>query len=172
LLGPAAVAAGAQGYECGIGLRERCDLASLQASRRPRNNGPGFAPPAGVFMQPLGRSLTRPVARLLFADRQLRPRLVCDDERCCPQGTDTTLADPRRHAIVARSTALHAMDRLPSRAWKLNDVARTAASGAVIADLASRVLAAATSKHRVPSTALNALAEVSDTMRHQGGQVA
>jgi hypothetical protein len=171
LLGPAAVAAGAHGYECGIGLRERCDLAGIQASRRPRHGRRPFAPAAGIFMQPLGWSLQRPVARQLLADRQLQPRLVCDDERCCPQGTETTLADPRRHAIVARSTALRRLDRLPSRAWKLNDVARSAANGAVIADLASRVLAAAHSKRRVPATTLNALADVTDSMR-DNGQVA
>lgn len=172
LLGPAAIATGAVGYECGIGLRERCDLAGLQAARRPGLAGPGFAPPSGVFVQPLGRSLKRKVARELLGDRQLRPRLVCDDDRCCPRGVDSTLADPRRHAILARAKALADLDRMPSRQWRLNAIARWADSGAVVADLSTRVLTGKGQKDRVSSTALGAIAIITDFIREEGDQVA
>ena len=172
LLGPGAVAAGAAGYECGIGLRERCDLAALQAARRPGRTGGGFSPAAGVFVQPLGRSLKRAVATELLADRQLRPRMVCDDERCCARGAESTLADPRRHAVLARARVLADLDRMPSQQWRLNDIARGADSGAVVADLASRVLKGAGRRDRVASTALNALADATDFIRQEAGQVA
>lgn len=171
-LGLGATAAGAVGYECGIGLRERCDLRGLQVSRRPGREGSRFSPPAGVFIQPFGRSLKRSVARELLDDRQLRPRLVCDDEQCCPRGADSTLQDPRRHAILARSGALHALDRMPSAQWRLNSVAREADSGAVVADLATRVLQSAGRRDRVTSTGLNALAIVADFLRQEADRVA
>lgn len=172
LLGPAAVAVGAAGYECGIGMRERCDLVGLQKARRP-GSGSGFAVP-GVFIQPLGRSLKRPVARELLADRQLRPRLVCDDERCCSRGAETTLSWPgiARHAVLARARALLELDRMPSAQWRLNAVARSADNGAVVADLANRVLRSSERPDRVPSTALNAVAAVVDFIRQERDQVA
>jgi hypothetical protein len=171
-LGAGATAAGAVGYECGIGLRERCDLRGLQVSRRPGREGSKFSPAAGVFVQPFSRSLRRPVARELLGDRQLRPRLVCDDERCCPRGADSTLENPRRHAVVARAKALAALDRMPSAQWRLNAVAREADSGAVVADLATRVLHSAGRRDRVTSAGLNALAVVADFIRQEAHRVA
>lgn len=172
LLGPGAVAAGACGYECGIGLREAWTLAGLQASRRPGKTGEPFSPPAGVFIAPLGRSLPRKAAAVLLADRTLAPRVVCDDERCCPKGAQSTLADPRPHAVRARAAALAELDRMPSASWRLNAVARWADNGAVLADLASRVLHTAGRKEQVPSAALAALADAADLLRDEGGQVA
>lgn len=172
LLGPGAVAAGADGYECGIGLREVCNLAGLSASRRPDRTGTPYSPPAGVFIAPLGRSLPRQAAAVLLADRTVAPRVVCDDHRCCPQGAQSTLADPRPHAVRARAAALADLDRMPSSPWRLNAIARWADNGAVLADLASRVLQAAGRKEQIRSSALNALAGVADMLRDEGGQVA
>jgi hypothetical protein len=170
LLGPASVAAGAAGYECGIGIRERCDLKSLQNNRRPGPNRSGFAPPAGVFLQPFGRSVSRPVARELLEDRKLLPRLVCDDERCCPLGMDSMLKDPRRHAVLARSRALAELDRMPSREWRLNAVAREAENGAVLAELATRILGDRGRREVISSRALGAISAAADLFREEGGR--
>jgi hypothetical protein len=172
LLGPSAVAVGASGYECGIGTRERCDLVSLQRSRRPGPARQGFAPPAGVFIQPLGRSFARPVARALLEDQKLRARLVCDFEQCCPEGIESMLTNPRPHAVNARSRHLASLDRMPSREWKLNAVAREAENAAVLADLASRILHDGGRRETISSRALGAIAVATDLMREEGGRAA
>ena len=172
LLGPCTVAAGAIGYECGIGSRERCDLVSLQRSRRPGPVRSGSAPPAGVFIQPFGRSIPRPVARVLLEDHALRARLVCDSEQCCPNGVESMLENPRRHAVVARARFLGALDRMPTREWRLNAVAREAESGAVLSDLASRVLKDQGRQETVNGRALAALTLAADLLREEGGRVA
>jgi hypothetical protein len=172
LLGPSAVAAGAVGYECGIGLRERCDLASLQRSRRPGPARGGFAPPAGIFIQPFGRSLSRPLATSLLEDQKLKPRLICDNERCCPNGAASMLESPRSHAVLARAQHLAALDRMPSTDWRLNAVAREAENGAVLADLATRVLQGNGRREAISSRALSAIAAAADYLREEGGRLA
>jgi hypothetical protein len=170
--GTAAVAAGAIGYECGIGTRERCDLVSLQRSRRPGPPRPGFAPPAGVFIQPLSKSFPRKVAQALLDDQKLRPRLVCDNEQCCSDGVASMMKDPRRHAVLARCRQLAGLDAMPSRDWKLNAVAREAESGAIIAELATRVLRDQGRKETVGSRSLSAVAIATDLLREEKDRVA
>jgi hypothetical protein len=172
LLGPSAVAAGATGYECGIGLREQCDLVSLQRTRRPGPSRGGFAPPAGVFIQPFGRSLAKSIASRLLEDQKLRPRLICDNERCCPNGAASMLESPRPHAVQARSQHLAELDRMPSRDWRLNAVARESENGAVLADLATRVLQGGGLNKAINSRALTAVASAADFLREEGGRLA
>lgn len=174
LLGPAAIAAGALGYECGIGLREHCDIRALQDARKPKDNedSKGFARAAGIYVEVLGRSLARPVAQALAADPQMRPRLLCHDTTCCPDGLSSTLEDPRRHAVLARSRALAALDAMPSPQWRLNAVARDAERGALLAELATRSLRDAGRRDSVPSTALNAVVSVADYLRQEDERVA
>jgi hypothetical protein len=172
LLGPVAVASGAAGYECGIGIREQCDLVSLQRSRRPGPRRSSFAPPAGVFIQPLGRSFSRAIAKALLDDQKLRPRLVCDNEGCCPKGSESMLIHPRPHAVFSRSRALSELDRMPSREWRLNAVAREAESGAVLADLASRILLDGGRSEVINSRGLNSIALAADLVREEGNRAA
>jgi hypothetical protein len=55
-LGEISVAAGALGYECGIGWREGCDLGTaMNAHRKSPSSGPRAARP--VFVPKLGRSI-------------------------------------------------------------------------------------------------------------------
>ncbi len=172
LIGPCAVAAGALGYESGIGTRERCDLTSLQRNRRPGRPKTGHPRGAGVFIQPFGRSVTRPVAAALLENQKLRPRLVCDNEQCCPQGAESMLEDNRRHAVIARSRGLADLDRMPSRDWRLNAIARDATNGAVLADLATLVLHESGAREVVNSSALGAIAIAADLIREDGGRAA
>jgi hypothetical protein len=172
LIGPCAVASGAIGYESGIGTRERCDLTSLQRNRRPGRPKSGHPRGAGVFIQPFGRSVARPVAAALLDNQKLRPRLVCDSEQCCPQGVESMLEDNRRHAVIARSRGLVELDRMPSRDWRLNAVARNATNGAVLADLATLVLHESGARDVVNSSALGAIAIAADLIREDGGRAA
>lgn len=172
LLGPGTVAVGGTGYECGIGTRERCDLVSLQRSRRPGSPRKGFAPPAGVYIQPFGRSIPRKTAQALLDDQKLRPRLVCDSEQCCADGAVTMLKEPRRHAVVARSRQLATLDGMPSRDWKLNAVARDAENAAVIADLATRILHDEGRKETIGSRSLGAMAVAADLIREESDRAA
>ena len=101
---------------------------------------------AGVFIQPFGKSVPRAVAEVLLENQKLRPRLVCDNEQCCPKGVESMLQGSRSHAVISRSRALFELDRMPSRDWRLNAIAREAESGAVIADLASWFFAKSTTR--------------------------
>jgi hypothetical protein len=172
LVGPSAVAAGACAYETGIGTRERCDLISLQRNRRPGRPRTGHPRGAGVFIQPFGKSVPRSVATVLLDNQKLRPRLVCDSEQCCPHGAESMLVDNRRHAVIARSRVLSDLDRMPSRDWRLNSVARDAASGAVLADLATLVLHDSGARDVINSGALGAIAIAADLIREDGGRAA
>ena len=169
LIGPAAVSVGATGYECGIGTRERCDLSSLQRNRRPGRPQGGRPRGAGVFIQPFGKSVPRAVAEVLLENQKLRPRLVCDNEQCCPQGVESMLHGSRSHAVISRSRALFELDRMPSRDWRLNAVAREAESGAVIADLATLVLREARLREVINPEALSSIAIAVDQIREGGG---
>jgi len=172
LLGPSTVAVGGTGYECGIGTRERCDLVSLQRNRRPGSSQTRFAPPAGVYIQPFGRSIPRKTAKALLEDQKLRPRLVCDSEQCCADGALSMLKEPRRHAVVARSRQLASLDGMPSRDWKLNAVAREAENGAVIADLATRILHDEGRKETIGSRSLGAISVAADLIREESNLAA
>ena len=68
--GPALVAAGLDGYETGIGMRERTDVAAALNRRRPRVVEPPRSrrTPQTIFLQPLGRSLLLSVAEHLLDD--------------------------------------------------------------------------------------------------------
>jgi hypothetical protein len=173
-LGLACVAVGAVGYECGIGMREHCDIKALQRTRRPKSGQKpaGGGASAGVYVDVMGRSLPRPIAKILSQDVQLRPRLLCTDTDCCPEGLTSTLIDPRRHDVLARSRSLATLDGMPSGQWQLNAIARDAERGAMFADLATRTLRDAGRKETVSAVSLNALAGVADYLRQEDDRVA
>lgn len=119
LFGEAAVAAGAAGYETGIGWGERCDLRGRMADRRtPPGDGFGARP---VYIHTLGASLPKRTVTALMTMPAMAARLTCLDHGCCPTGKQALLTDARAHAVRARAARLTALDVAghPRWAWKL-----------------------------------------------------
>jgi hypothetical protein len=169
VFGPALVAAGLDGYECGMGIGEQAKAKAFMGSRKPRKKtGKGFSS-EGVYLAALGRSVPRKVARILLEDRALRGRLVCDSLRCCPQGADSMLASKGRpHAVRTRSRGLQELADIPNIDWRLHHVGKEAASGFVAATKANEVLERANIPNRVKSGSYVALERATDHLRKQG----
>jgi hypothetical protein len=123
LLGEAAAAAGAAGYECGIGRREHCDLPAHMQTRRV----PGPAPnrtARGVYTAALRRSVPkRSLAEVLRSEPRIAAQLTCLDAACCPAGQAALLSDTRAHAIAARRQGLDRVTQAAHPAWRWNHLA-------------------------------------------------
>lgn len=167
--GPALVAAGLDGYECGMGIGEHANVRSFINARKPRDkDGNPFAA-QGIYIPALGRSLPLMVARVLLGDRRLRGRLICDSVRCCPHGADSMLASKgRRHAVRARARDLQELADIPNDAWRLNHVAKQAASAYVTASKANELLATAELPNRIKTDGYAALEQVAEFLRTRG----
>lgn len=167
IYGPALVAAGLDGYETGIGISEQSNIRSNIAARRPPKPGqkPGRGGAAGVFVEPLGRSLNPRVARRLLENQSMRAKVMCTDERCCPQGVLSTLEHPREHAVRSRGRGLATLAALPARPWRLNHVAMNAQAAVTLAQQANRLLANAGESLRIQTTSLEALGRVTEELR-------
>lgn len=141
LLGEAAVAAGAAGYECGIARRERCDLTAHMRTRRwPANPSAGRAARA-VYTAALRRSVPkRSLEELVRREPRIAAQLTCLDAACCPAGQVALLSDARAHAMAARRRGLDLVTQASHAAWKWNHLAREATAAL---DLAAQVNAAA-----------------------------
>jgi hypothetical protein len=164
IYGPALVAAGLDGYETGIGTREQSNLAGMISSRKPKPAGAkrrasGGLP--GVYLEPLGRSVPSPIAETLLGSRAMRPKVMCDDERCCPDGAGSTLDHRAAHAVRTRARQLAELDAQPAP-WRLHQIAKSARSAAGLAAQANRVLAEAGLKDRLHGEAMQALAQVAE----------
>ncbi len=127
VLGEATVAAGAAGYECGIGRRERCDLTAHMRSRRwPDDPSAGRAARA-VYTAALRRSVPkRSLQELLRTESRIAAQLSCLDVACCPSGQRALLSDARAHAISARRRGLELVAQTAHPAWKWNYLAQEA----------------------------------------------
>lgn len=171
IYGPALVAAGLDGYECGMGIGEKTNIPGLMSSRRRRERaerGRGFGA-SGVYIPALRRSVLPRVAQILFDDRRLRGRLVCDSVRCCPRGVESMLASKgRSHAVRARARELQEIADIPNAAWRLNHIAKQAAHGYVTAIKANEVLAQARVSNRIKTEGFEALEQVAEFLRTQG----
>jgi len=167
--GPALVVAGLDGYECGMGVAERADVRGLMNSRKPKEQaGNGFTA-RGVFVPGLGRSVAHGVARVLFEDRRLKGRLICDSVQCCPHGVQSMLSSKgRSHAVRARSRGLRALAEIPNPDWRFHQIAKDAASAFVTATKANEVLAAAKMPNRVETEGYRSLEQVAEFMRSSG----
>jgi hypothetical protein len=167
--GPALVAAGLDGYECGMGIGEHANVRGFINTRKPRDkDGPAFAA-QGTYIPVLGRSLPPKVARVLFEDRRLRGRLICDSVRCCPHGTDSMLISKgRRHAVRARARALQELADIPNADWRLNHIAKQAASAYVIATKANELLETTELPNRIKTDGYAALEQVAEFLRTRG----
>jgi hypothetical protein len=95
LFGEAAVVAGAAGYETGVGWGERCDPRGRMAVlRTPAVDGFSARP---VYVHNLGSSLPKRSLTKLMTIPAMAARLACMDQRCCPGGKHSLLADARGH---------------------------------------------------------------------------
>lgn len=167
--GLALVAAGLDGYECGMGIGEQAKAKAFMASRKPRKRSEKGFSSEGVFIAALGRSVPRKVAELLLEDRALKGRLICDSVRCCPHGSDSMLASKGRpHAVRARGRALQELADIPNIDWRLHHVGKEAASGFVAATKANEVLARSGLPNRLKPESYAALEQVTDYLRQKG----
>lgn len=166
--GPALIAAGLDGYECGMGIGERTDLARFISQHKPRKSKNGFSA-YGVYIPPFGRSVPPKVARVILADRRLRGRLICDSVRCCPRGAESMLASKgRAHAVRARARELHELDEIPNATWRLHHLAKRAASACVLAGHANKLLAQTDLPNRIKTDGYEALEQVLDLIETHG----
>ena len=140
--GPALVAAGLDGYECGMGIGEQADVRGFITMRKPRDHdGKARFAAHGIYIPALGRSVPPKIAR--SARRSpTTGRLICDSVRCCPRGAESMLASKGRpHAVRARARELEELAEIPNTAWRLNHIAKQAASAYVTATKANEILA-------------------------------
>lgn len=160
IFGAGLTASGVDGYETGIATGEACDITRSVASRRPRpgkKHAGGNAP--GIFIDSLGRSIPAKVGRFLLGS-SLRARVMCDDERCCPDGPASTTQHPREHAVRMRSRQLRSLDALPHTSWRLHQVAKDATAGSTLILQANQILEAGGITERLPTAGLEAMARV------------
>jgi hypothetical protein len=164
--GPALVAAGLDGYETGIGMRERTDVAAALNRRRPRVVEPPRSrrTPQTIFLQPLGRSLLLSVAEHLLDDLSMRAKLVCDDEFCCADGVQSMRRSRRQHTVRARARYLAELDEMPMHDWRLYRITRDARETVTLTLQANQVLAAAGHPQPLAHQAAEALAQVADRL--------
>lgn len=165
--GPGLVAAGLDGYETGIGTRELCNVPSSIASRKPPKPGkkPGGGGLPGIYLEPLHRSVSSRVGETLLGNRSMRPKLMCDDERCCPDGAASTLDQRRQHAIRSRARELAAIEGQPHISWRLYQIAKDARAAADLAVQANDVLRLAGIPERIGTTSYESLARVAEFLR-------
>ena len=161
------VAAGLDGYETGIGTREQCNIAGSIASRKPPKPGKrrSGGPSVGIYLEPLGRSVSPRVGETLLGHRSLRPKVMCDDERCCPDGAASTLDQRRHHAVRSRAREIAAIEAQPHTSWRLHQVAKEARAAQDLAIQANRVLSDAGIPEQINTTNMGALAQVAEHIR-------
>ncbi|HXN61164.1 MAG TPA: hypothetical protein VN886_12005 [Acidimicrobiales bacterium] len=171
--GPGLVAAGLDGYECGMGIGELSNVAAQQSRRRQRDDEIGKQQRGGprrIYIETLGRSVSRPVGLTLFGDMAMRPKVMCDDEGCCPTVAET-LDKPRHHAVRARARLLDELMSQPSREWRLNHIARYAAAAVTTARHANSVLHKHGIKEQIKLSHLESIEQVARDLT-AGGRAA
>jgi hypothetical protein len=161
------VAAGLDGYETGVGTRERTDLSAVINSRKPPQPGKkrSGGAPLGIYLEPLRRSFSSAVGETLLGHRGMRPKVMCDDERCCPNGAASTLDQRRQHAIRTRARELAALEAQPHTSWRLHQIAQDARAAGQLAVQANDVLKAAGIGQRIGTSGYQSLAQVADFLR-------
>jgi len=166
IYGPGLVAAGLDGYETGIGVRERTDIAASVSRRKPRPPTRNDKPrtPQGLFVLPFGRSLSLPLARQLLEDVRLRANIVCDDEQCCPDGIKSMVENYREHSVRSRARYLAELDDMPMPDWRLFKIGKDARESVGIIEQANRLLARTPERTSLRTESMSSLARVADHM--------
>jgi hypothetical protein len=169
--GAALVAAGLDGYECGMGTAEQSDVSARQSARKPkpdeRRSG-GGAP--GIFLEPLGRSVPRAAGLALLGDLSMRPKVMCDGGEVCCSSPKVTIDRPREHAVRSRARFLATIAEQPATRWRLHHIAQEAKAAVTLATQANRVLDRVnTTKTRIGVQGLDALARVAAELSESAG---
>lgn len=165
LLGEACVAAGATGYETGIGWRERCDLQAAKSQHRSPPSPDGHPSARPVYVDVLKRSIPKKSLQRLRGRRGVWSRLLCTETDCCPPAGEGLLADARQHSINGRARALAALSQAHAPHWQWNHLANEAASGLTVAGLINAVAQRDPEIAKVDTAALNAIHTVAEHQR-------
>lgn len=137
LLGEVCVAAGAAGYETGIGRRESLDMTSMLASRRTFDrDAPRQA--RGVYVKALARSIPKKSLETLSSAPGLWSSLYCLDAACCAPAGQTMLRDARGHTVRARRSSLAELTSIGRPDWRWGALADRASVGLRLADRINR----------------------------------
>jgi hypothetical protein len=163
-LGELGIAAGAQGYETGIGWRERCDLPATMSSRRRAQSG-GARSGRPVFVAPLGRSVDKRSLEEICHHRDIWTHLICTDTDCCPDGGRAILDNGRAHTVVQRARRLSELGRIETPVWRWQNLAEAADRGLELASRINRLAQTSSSITRVDTRALFAILSVSHLRR-------
>lgn len=171
IYGPGLVAAGIDGYETGIGTREQANIAGAITARKPKPNkkssgGAG----TGIYLEPLHRSVISKVGETLLGHQSMRPKIMCDDERCCPNGVASTIDQRRHHAVRTRSRELAEIENQPHESWRLHQISKNARAAANLAVQANSVLKDAGLKERLGTSGYEALAGVMEFIQAESGK--
>lgn len=160
ILGEACVAAGAIGYETGIGWREHCDLQSAMAQhRRPPTGPPGARP---VYVDALRRSVPRRTIEQLRHDRATWSWMICEDQGCCPPAGEGMLGDARQHAITARSRSLDTLTGAHSPNWRWNQLGASMRTATRLAHRINRLADGSADISRIETRPMLAVQAVAD----------
>ncbi|TQF74114.1 hypothetical protein FK531_05535 [Rhodococcus spelaei] len=164
LLGEACIAAGAAGYETGIGWREKCDLRVEMTRHReaPTDGGFGRRP---VFVPALGRSIPAKTLTALRSHRALWSQVACADPQCCPPAGTAMLGDARAHAIVSRAKAAHELAAMPRAVWRWNRLAEHSDKAKELADKINSVGETSADMARIDTSAVTAIQAVAHQRR-------
>lgn len=164
-LGDLAIAAGAVGYECGVGTREELDVTSFSARRR-RPDTPGPRQPRGVYIPTLGRSIPkRSVTTIKGTSRSLWAQLMCADTDCCPPAGQALLGDARRHAIVQRTQRTSDLSAIARSNWRWHQLFTDAHAGIELARRINKAASSTDGLSKVDTSALRAIKMISNKRR-------
>lgn len=169
LYGLAQCAAGAAGYETGMGSRESLNYRQFAASRRPRQQPGRPTQQAYTYFSQFGRSVPRKVGQALMANTLLQGSLVCDPlSNCCSDGVQSMFADWRPHAVRERGRELRELAAMPPQpSWRLNQVSNMADRARLLAGSANEVLEQAGISNRLPVATFESLQQVTAQLREQ-----
>jgi len=135
-LGEAMVAAGAAGYETGLGSRERCDLPQDIAARcRERTGGQGTA----VYVEAVHAGVLPATRAAIAARRSTAVSLACLDGNCCPDA-GAGVSGPL-HAMHRRAARLADLDRVATPTWRWSLLADRAETATTVGRRLNRVAA-------------------------------
>lgn len=170
VLGELCVAAGAAGYETGIGTREAYDVSAALAARRRYGDrsGRGARP---VYVRPLQRSIPKTSITALAESPRLWPLVMCHDEQCCEPDGHTMLNDARQHAVISRKRALEALDLIPDPQWRWRYFATRTQQGADLAARINRIVATDTRVREVASGPLAAAQTIAGRRATRRGRI-
>lgn len=160
IYGPALVAAGLDGYETGIGTQEQTQIARQAANRKKEPDKGRGGGGAGIYFDPLGRSVPKRTAEVLLRSKAMAPKLMCDDEACCPNGVRDTLEKSRPHAIRTRARELADLDRQPHQRWRIHHIEQQVQGAITLSRQANRVLEAEGVTERIKFGNLESLGRV------------